>query len=523
MGDEPAAAYAALAIAIVAMTIAIAQALQQYFITGALIRLCDSVVFGGLPGQGERVWQTSQFRFRVVYKIPQYALRPDLWPSSALPSFAKADGSCLNISRDLKRISSSKPDSIRWKSGRMPPSLQNLSNQKLYSSSTAHSSGSDVVKCHVGEASWASFWRAVSPSCHADMIFCFAYGDADRCPSDLPTVPMQVSLRDVTMMALSVGMECTSASFELGLVSMQGASGSITSSKHPILGPLIHFAPRDTGLADSTPITMEGHLLQSWVWRVMDNCIVAEKHYNQRLRRAVEQDCGTFRHNYRSQKDARGITVFERRGSRSRATNMERPNRYRRQRRPRRARTPSPSSTTPTLVVQRIAKDGAWNMIDCAVPSLSTCMSYRPPIRDEQARPDFIAFKSYEKKDELTLLENARRRRRGRPNYDDDRPSILYDTQHAYPYRRQTQRSSSLSDWRRSRSRSPLPPPAPPLRSLSLDRSSSRDGASQIRGAAPQIWTFDRKDVSLELLKIARIGCQHYTVRTQLIYPRPNS
>ncbi len=70
MDAATAASIAALAVAIVALVIATAQALQQYFIAGQLVRRCDSVVFGDLPGEGWRMWQTSQFRLRVVYEIP---------------------------------------------------------------------------------------------------------------------------------------------------------------------------------------------------------------------------------------------------------------------------------------------------------------------------------------------------------------------------------------------------------------------------------------------------------------------
>ncbi|KAJ8119667.1 hypothetical protein ONZ43_g3429 [Nemania bipapillata] len=76
-----ASAIAALVVAIVALFVAIAQATQQYLITGQLIRMCDSVVFGPMPGQGRRVWQFSQFRFRVIYSIPQISLDTELWPS----------------------------------------------------------------------------------------------------------------------------------------------------------------------------------------------------------------------------------------------------------------------------------------------------------------------------------------------------------------------------------------------------------------------------------------------------------
>jgi hypothetical protein len=41
------------------------------------------VVFGPLPGRGRRVWQPSQFRFRLLYSIPQICLEPRLWPNYA--------------------------------------------------------------------------------------------------------------------------------------------------------------------------------------------------------------------------------------------------------------------------------------------------------------------------------------------------------------------------------------------------------------------------------------------------------
>lgn len=46
------------------------------------------------------------------------------------------------------------------------------------------------------------------------MLLDMVKSDADRCPADLPTVPMQVSMRDIAVMALAAGMECTGASLE---------------------------------------------------------------------------------------------------------------------------------------------------------------------------------------------------------------------------------------------------------------------------------------------------------------------
>ena len=79
MDSSTAAAIAAVAIAVLAFVVALAQVLQQYFVTGSLLRLCDSTVYGSLPGRGRRIWQTNQFRFRVVYTLPQLRLERGFW------------------------------------------------------------------------------------------------------------------------------------------------------------------------------------------------------------------------------------------------------------------------------------------------------------------------------------------------------------------------------------------------------------------------------------------------------------
>lgn len=111
------ASVTALVVAVIAFVIALAQVLQQYFITGQLIRICDSVVFGPMPGQGRRVWQLSQFRFRVLYSIPQISLSTDLWPSGSgynvksyaigrhpLPELAEADHDIYKIERQIVKV-----------------------------------------------------------------------------------------------------------------------------------------------------------------------------------------------------------------------------------------------------------------------------------------------------------------------------------------------------------------------------------------------------------------------------------
>lgn len=83
-------AVVALVISVFALVVTGAQALQQYYITEQLIRLCDSVVFGPLPGQGRRIWQPSQFRFRLVYSIPQTSLQACGRRRARIPSLMRS-------------------------------------------------------------------------------------------------------------------------------------------------------------------------------------------------------------------------------------------------------------------------------------------------------------------------------------------------------------------------------------------------------------------------------------------------
>lgn len=321
--DDSIAAYAALAVSLVAMTIATAQVLQQYLITGQLIRLCDSVVFGDLPGQGRRIWQFSQFRFRVVYEIPQIGLPPDIWPSSAAPSsfpYLSTEVRAGTTAPASKRPwhfsgSGSSNASVLPFSGEGPsPALGNSTHfSRLFSRRTQ----AGRLKSRVGEASWASFCRTVHYSCHAAIGFDIVMEDADRCPYDLPSVPMQASLRDLAVMALMAGLECTAASFETGSISMQGTAGTITSSQHPVLGPTVHFATRRS-VDELYGIGSTGQILKSWLWRIMGNCIVAGRQYNWQRRRAVEKETGNFVKGYRDHKLASADLVLHHREDRSR-------------------------------------------------------------------------------------------------------------------------------------------------------------------------------------------------------------
>ena len=246
------AAVAALAVAFVALIVAFAQALQQYIVSGQLIRICDSVVYGKLPGQGHRVWQFSQFRFRVVYSIPQISLSPSLW---------------LGIS---SHIQVSDPVS------RALPDLK-VSGSGANQSSIA------------GEASWVSFTRAIQHSCGQSLRYRMVEGDADRCPADLPVVPMQLSMRDVIVAAITAGMDCTDVSFQSQSLSMQGDAGTITSSRHPVLGALIHFAPKQP-YDDHSLRVHSGAVSPDWVACMVDTVTVAGCRYDARDRRHFEED-----------------------------------------------------------------------------------------------------------------------------------------------------------------------------------------------------------------------------------------
>ncbi|KAL8736087.1 MAG: hypothetical protein Q9181_002562 [Wetmoreana brouardii] len=249
-------AIAALVVALAALFVALAQAIQQYLVSGQLIRLCDSVVYNQMPGQGHRIWQFSQFRFRVVYSIPQIRLLPEVWLSLATPA------------------PSLSPDAIR---------LPQLSVKKSKAS----------ISALAGEASWVSFIRAVQYSSGGSLRYTMLEGDADRCPSDLPVVPMQLSMRDVIVLGIMTGMECTDVSFRAQTISMQGDAGTITSSRHPVLGALVHFAPKQNFESQGIQ-AQHGTINPNWVARLMDVVTVAGQRYDLRERKQFEEDEGSW-------------------------------------------------------------------------------------------------------------------------------------------------------------------------------------------------------------------------------------
>jgi len=267
MDAATAAAVAALVVSVLAMTIAIAQVLQQYLNTGQLIRMCDGVVYGKMPGRGRRVWEYSQFRFRVVYSVPQISLRPELWKES-LTKYVAYERGLLPLP-DLHHDVS------------VP-----AAHSSFLQSSTAKGTGS-AHSAAAGEACWVSFCRIAQNSCTGDMFYELHHCDADRCPSDLPVVPMQVSMRDIVIIALMAGMRCTDASFERKSISMDGEAGAITSSWHPMLGSIIHFSPRNS----HRPVGIRlrsGKIDPAWMARTWGVVTVAGRRYDARDRKTFE-------------------------------------------------------------------------------------------------------------------------------------------------------------------------------------------------------------------------------------------
>lgn len=155
-----------------------------------------------------------------------------------------------------------------------------------YTSSSSVRSDTELVDSRrVGEASWVSFCRVIEMPCGNSVRFDHIQYDADRCPSDLVSAPMQVFMRDIIIMGLMSGMEITSASFDEKSIFMQGVVGSIISSKHAVLGPILHFTPRNV---DQGPAYIFGYRLgpargfidSYWLARTWDVCCVARRYFN---------------------------------------------------------------------------------------------------------------------------------------------------------------------------------------------------------------------------------------------------
>jgi hypothetical protein len=292
--------------------------------------MCDSIVYGKMPGKGHRVWQASQFRFRVVYSVPQIRLHSIKWRDrpalvsdddyyylNELPELGE-DEEVVLVKRwvwMLKRrwywlrqyLGQMFRRCIRRRWGNeemdLVTTVRVVERERVVVEETRRGVFSRYGERRVrrrsafkerllptnsgfnsGEASWVTFCRTVQPHCRESMTYDMVEGDADRCPPDLPVVPMQISLRDVIVMAFKVGMEVTSAAFAVKMISMQGNAGTITSAQHPILGSLIHFSSNRTWNG-FCPLGADGRVEQNWIRRMEGLCMVAGRSFSERDRR----------------------------------------------------------------------------------------------------------------------------------------------------------------------------------------------------------------------------------------------
>ena len=101
-------------------------------------------------------------------------------------------------------------------------------------------------------------------------------------------------MRDVVVMALMAGVEVTSCSFDRKSISMQGHVGTFTSSVHPVLGPLLHFTPRNNdklffGAFGVRRTSYRGNVEERWLARTWDVCMVVQRYYRGDKRRTARR------------------------------------------------------------------------------------------------------------------------------------------------------------------------------------------------------------------------------------------
>ncbi len=266
------AALVALIIASLALLTALAQAAQQYLATGQVMRKCDQSVWGPMPGRsGRRIWNWHQFRFKVVFDMPNLFIPTEYW--------------------DVHGVA------------RVYPARRVIPMKTPFETLQTNLDPENAVR-QSSEACWVSFTRQVSAVCPEAIRFGLKLGDADRYPTDLAVVPMQVSMRDIIALGLMVGMKIKDASYFSNYLEMNGPFGCIRSSDHPLLGTLIHFTafsqtPGQKGLSS-------GDLSRSWLARVRGTASVAQRPYGPEQRSYYEHLATNWR-----TAERRGLHLFE--------------------------------------------------------------------------------------------------------------------------------------------------------------------------------------------------------------------
>ncbi|QYT02235.1 hypothetical protein H0G86_009241 [Trichoderma simmonsii] len=244
------AAWAALAAALLALVVALAQAAQQYAATAQDMKKCERSVWGPMPGYaGRRVFLWRQIRFRIIFDVPNIFIPTEYWERRGnARQFANHRITSLPAPFD-------------------PPSVNTDTESAIHNHS---------------EACWVAFARQVSHVCPSAVRVGLMAGDADRLPADIPVVPMQVSLRDIIALGLMIGMNIQVVSHDY--IEMSGPFGFIKSSSHPILGTLIHFSafsttPHIKGLKT-------GDISKSWLRRLIGIASVAKQQLEEPKRRS---------------------------------------------------------------------------------------------------------------------------------------------------------------------------------------------------------------------------------------------
>jgi hypothetical protein len=199
-------ALVALVVAGVALVVAAGQLTQQLMATAYVIRKCDRTVTGGLTKGGVRQWHWRQFRFSVKYQAIICTL-----PSSVYQA--------LGI-RPSIQLDTDKPSQQLW---------------------------NRAIKLRVNrnpmQGSWISFVQdLITCACVSPQSIYLKEESGDRIPDDLTVAPTQVDAITVLLACIAMGMQVYTFSPTSGEFALGGGSGSISASKHPVLGTLLHYS-----------------------------------------------------------------------------------------------------------------------------------------------------------------------------------------------------------------------------------------------------------------------------------------
>ena len=292
------AAIAAVVVAVVALLIAGAQVAQQYVGSGPSLRLCDRYVYGSMPGGGRRVWSWTQFRFRVVYELPQVRLPSAWWKDIDSFDFDFDDGADEQVLPPFYKFpddpdsqASSSEQRLTKLSLRRQPTffIHNVSRSIFggqFRKRQEENGSADTFNLgdYSSEACWFTLARMAQSQCRLRLPYTMILGDADRCPSDLQVVPMLVSTRDIVILCFLLGMSWVGSRVGRSrgnsrLIQMSGACGVLMSSNHPLLGVIVRFVSRPVQ-ADWTPTHITNNkCMAKWIRRACGEYIVGGHSY----------------------------------------------------------------------------------------------------------------------------------------------------------------------------------------------------------------------------------------------------